>query len=168
MQVRLNERFDHFALAPANRSPCRPWRARSSCRTRRRGAPDARPRRFRISFLLGRQAIFGQEPPIHRRSTTAVRRPDFPMCQAVSLPPPPLPRIRTSTCSGSDMRFLRGSHMKGRADRAAIPGLGRAPFENGGGVNRARRSIAHGATRESRDGHWAATTTPSIIMSEIR
>ena len=42
---------------------------------------------LQISFLLGRQLMFGQEPPIHRRSTTAVRRPDRARCQARSLPP---------------------------------------------------------------------------------
>src|SRR5262245_29296811 len=31
---------------------------------------------LQISFLLGRQLMLGQEPPIYRRSTTAVRRPD--------------------------------------------------------------------------------------------
>src|SRR5215470_11008522 len=51
--------------------------------------------------------MLGQEPPIHRRSTTAVRRPDFARSQASSLPPNPLPRIRTSTRSDSDMSFLR-------------------------------------------------------------
>jgi hypothetical protein len=34
---------------------------------------------LQISFWLGRQAMFGQEPPIHRRSTTAVRRPNRPI-----------------------------------------------------------------------------------------
>jgi len=37
---------------------------------------------LQISFLLGRQLTLGQEPPIHRRSTTAVRRPDRAKCQA--------------------------------------------------------------------------------------
>ena len=50
---------------------------------------------LQISFLLGRQAILGQEPPIHFRSTTAVRRPDRAICQATFLPSSSLPRIRT-------------------------------------------------------------------------
>jgi len=33
---------------------------------------------LQISFLLGMQLILGQEPPIHRRSTTAVRLPALP------------------------------------------------------------------------------------------
>src|SRR5271155_378719 len=48
-------------------------------------------RALQISFLLGMQAMLGQEPPTQRRSTTAVRRPDPAMCQASSLPPWPLP-----------------------------------------------------------------------------
>src|SRR5215831_16849700 len=58
---------------------------------------------LQISFLLGRQAMLGQEPPIHRRSTTAVRRPDPAICQANTLPPAPLPRIKISTCSDFDI-----------------------------------------------------------------
>src|SRR5215467_8045613 len=52
-----------------------------------------------ISFLLGRQLTLGHEPPIHRRSTTAVRRPDRAMCHARSFPPAPLPRTRMSKSS---------------------------------------------------------------------
>jgi hypothetical protein len=52
-----------------------------------------------ISFLLGMQAMLGQEPPIQRRSTTAPLCPDCAMCQAKSLPPVPLPRTRTSNRS---------------------------------------------------------------------
>src|SRR5579864_8993575 len=55
---------------------------------------------LQISFLLGMQAMLGQDPPIQRRSMTAVCRPDCAMCQANNLPPWPLPRISTSTCSG--------------------------------------------------------------------
>src|SRR5437899_3584861 len=58
---------------------------------------------LQISFLLGRQLMLGQEPPIHRRSTTAVRRPDPAICHASNLPPAPLPMIRISNCSGLDM-----------------------------------------------------------------
>src|SRR5215472_17820009 len=61
---------------------------------------------LQISFLLGRHAMLGQEPPIQRRSTTAVRRPDCAKCQANSLPLLPLPRTRISNCSGWDMMFL--------------------------------------------------------------
>src|SRR5436305_6192830 len=61
---------------------------------------------LQISFLLGRQLMFGQEPPIHFRSTTAVRRPDLARCQARYLPPSPLPRTRASYRLGSDMLML--------------------------------------------------------------
>src|ERR1700726_3112870 len=58
---------------------------------------------LQISFLLGTQLMFGHEPPIQRRSTTAVRRPPCAMCQARYLPPSPLPTTTTSYCSGSDI-----------------------------------------------------------------
>src|SRR6267142_5381915 len=58
---------------------------------------------LQISFLLGRQLVFGQEPPINLRSTTAVRCPDLAMCQARYLPPSPLPRMSISKCSGGDI-----------------------------------------------------------------
>src|SRR5262249_59931953 len=78
---------------------------------------------LQISFLLGRQAILGQEPPIHRRSTTAVRRPDRAICQATFLPPSPLPRIRTSNCSGSDMSFLHVHPSQSATLSTILPGL---------------------------------------------
>ena len=53
--------------------------------------------------LAGRQLVFGQEPPINLRSTTAVRRPDLAMCQASNLPPAPLPRTSISKRSGWDI-----------------------------------------------------------------
>src|SRR5262245_51899993 len=69
---------------------------------------------LQISFLLGRQATLGQEPPIQRRSTTAVRRPERARLQARSLPAAPLPRIRISYRSRS-----------GIADLLADPGVER-------------------------------------------
>src|SRR5262245_44572851 len=77
-------------------------------------APYSAPRRTSdatfalwISFLLGRQLTLGQEPPIQRRSTTAVRRPARAMCHAKSLPPAPLPRTRISSRSDWDMPASR-------------------------------------------------------------
>src|SRR2546430_15334841 len=58
---------------------------------------------LQISFLLGMQLTFGQEPPIQCRSTTAVRRPECARCQASSLPPAPLPRMSASNCAGAAM-----------------------------------------------------------------
>src|SRR5579872_4153304 len=49
-----------------------------------------------MMFLLGRQAILGQEPPINLRSTTAVRSPVLASVQAVYLPASPLPRGQDS------------------------------------------------------------------------
>src|SRR5689334_11742208 len=55
------------------------------------------------SFLLGMQFTLGHEPPIQRRSTTAVRLPAPAMCHARSLPPAPLPRMRISNRSACDI-----------------------------------------------------------------
>ena len=63
-------------------------------------------RALQISFLLGMQAMFGQEPPTHRRSTATVRRPDCAICHASSFPPWPLPNTKTSTCSVTGIASL--------------------------------------------------------------
>src|SRR5580658_10043611 len=55
------------------------------------------------SFLEGRHATAGHEPPTQRRSTTATFLPDRPRCQARCFPPWPLPRMTTSKVSGWDM-----------------------------------------------------------------
>jgi hypothetical protein len=49
-----------------------------------------------ISFLEGKHATAGLEPPTDWRSTTATFLPD---CQASCLPPWPLPRMTTSKVS---------------------------------------------------------------------
>ena len=49
-----------------------------------------------MMFLLGRQAMFGHDPPISFRSTTAVRWPSPAMVQARYLPASPLPMTRMS------------------------------------------------------------------------
>jgi enoyl-CoA hydratase/carnithine racemase len=46
---------------------------------------------LKISFLLGRQLMLGHDPPIQRRSTTAVRRPEDAISQVIHLPASPLP-----------------------------------------------------------------------------
>src|SRR5215471_5767848 len=56
-----------------------------------------------MTFLLGRQAIFGQDPPMSFRSTTAIRLPSRAIAQAIDLPPAPLPSTTTSYLSGSLM-----------------------------------------------------------------
>src|SRR5262252_8879581 len=58
-----------------------------------------------ISFLLGMQLMFGHEPPTHRRSTTATRRPDRARSQASAFPPCPLPSTSASYRSGVAMMF---------------------------------------------------------------
>jgi hypothetical protein len=47
-----------------------------------------------MTFLLGRQATFGQEPPTIARSTTTVFWPWLARVQAMILPATPLPMIR--------------------------------------------------------------------------
>src|ERR1700757_2206225 len=54
-----------------------------------------------MMFLLGMQAMFGQDPPIYLRSITATRCPCAARVHAVNFDPAPLPRITTSYSSGS-------------------------------------------------------------------
>src|SRR5215813_32948 len=53
------------------------------------------------TFLLGRHATFGQDPPMYFLSTTAVRFPSLAIVHASTLPPVPLPNTRTSYLSRS-------------------------------------------------------------------
>src|SRR5690348_2063474 len=50
-------------------------------------------------FLLGRQAMLGQEPPIYLRSITIARIPFLARLQAMYLPASPLPSTTTSYSS---------------------------------------------------------------------
>src|SRR5262245_24947701 len=70
-----------------------------------------------MTFLLGRQATFGHEPPIIARSTIAVGSPCFAKVQAMIFPATPLPMIRFRTCS----TLITILHKNGRAwsDRTA-------------------------------------------------
>src|SRR5881409_486468 len=53
-----------------------------------------------MTFLLGRQAMFGQEPPTYFRSTTTVFIPFLARVQERSLPAAPLPRMsRSYSCA---------------------------------------------------------------------
>src|SRR2546430_10349373 len=54
-----------------------------------------------MTFLLGRQAMFGQEPPTYSRSTADVFIPFLPRVQERSLPAAPLPRMSRSYSSAS-------------------------------------------------------------------
>src|SRR6266478_4126177 len=58
-----------------------------------------------MMFLLGKHAMFGQEPPIYLRSTTATRLPSPAKVHAAMVEPVPPPRITRSNSSGCD--FLR-------------------------------------------------------------
>src|SRR6266478_6880937 len=56
-------------------------------------------------FLLGKHAMFGQEPPMYLRSTTATRLPSPANVHAAMVEPVPPPRISRSNSSG--LFFLR-------------------------------------------------------------
>src|SRR6516164_8416193 len=53
-----------------------------------------------MTFLLGRQAMFGHDPPMYLRSTTATRFPSPANVQAAMVDPVPPPRITRSNSSG--------------------------------------------------------------------
>src|SRR5262245_60400614 len=61
--------------------------------------------------------MLGQDPPIHFRSTTAVRCPALARCQPSNLPPAPLPRMSTSYRSVDIGTDPLGSLRKEVADR---------------------------------------------------
>src|SRR5260221_3945484 len=96
--MRGNRVIDHVALALANRRHVD--RDGAGFHAELRGVVHQMRDLRAPNLVLAWQAMLGQEPPIQRRSTTAVRRPARAMCQASSLPPCPLPRMRISTRSG--------------------------------------------------------------------
>src|SRR6267143_5205383 len=53
-----------------------------------------------MMFLLGRHAMFGHEPPMYLRSTTATRFPSPAKVHAATVEPVPPPRITRSNSSG--------------------------------------------------------------------
>src|ERR1700761_3839271 len=53
-----------------------------------------------MMFLLGKQAIFGHDPPMYLRSITATRCPCPANVQAAIVDPVPPPRITRSNSSG--------------------------------------------------------------------
>src|SRR5260370_15138879 len=55
-----------------------------------------------MMLLLGKHAMFGQEPPIYLRSTTATRFPSPAKVHAAMVEPVPPPRITRSNPSGCD------------------------------------------------------------------
>src|SRR5580658_6342152 len=54
-----------------------------------------------MTFLLGRHATLGQDPPTYFRSITAVRLPCLPIVHAITLPAVPPPSTRTSYFSAA-------------------------------------------------------------------
>src|ERR1700683_384431 len=60
-----------------------------------------------MTFLLGRHAMFGHDPPIYLRSSTTTRCPSPANVQAASVDPVPSPRITksySSACASSAPR----------------------------------------------------------------
>src|SRR5580704_786939 len=53
-----------------------------------------------MMFLLGRHAMFGHDPPMYLRSTTATRLPSPAKVHAATVEPVPPPRITRSKSSG--------------------------------------------------------------------
>src|SRR6185312_9549852 len=99
-----------------------------------------------ITFLLGAQAMVGQDPARFRRSTTATRFPCEASDQAKNLALP-LPSTTTSYSSGCDTLFpLRVNSSRSCHASAAtisIPAranetLGPSPYESVGGCRRQR------------------------------
>src|SRR5260370_15761052 len=82
-----------------------------------------------MTFLLGRQATFGHEPPTIARSTTTVFCPWLANVQPRSLPATPLPMIRFSTCSVL-MRMLLLLNDLNRLSLACLPGVAERPERN--------------------------------------
>src|SRR5947209_19948504 len=62
-----------------------------------------------MTFLLGRQAMFGQEPPTYLRSMTATFCPWEARVQARYFPASPLPSTTTSYSSATACPFLERS-----------------------------------------------------------
>src|ERR1700745_1744619 len=58
-----------------------------------------------MMFLLGKHAMFGHDPPMYLRSTTATRFPSPATVHAETVEPVPPPRINKSNSSG--FRLLR-------------------------------------------------------------
>src|SRR5262245_26239659 len=59
-----------------------------------------------MTFLLGRQATFGHEPPIILRSMTAVFSPRLASVHPTSFPPTPLPITTFRYCSTATANLL--------------------------------------------------------------
>src|ERR1700692_1332840 len=108
-RFRASTRFMSVAVEPVTMPKRSAWRTRSATFA------------LQTPFLLGRQLVFGQEPPINLRSTTAVRCPDLAVCQARNLPPSPLPRTSISKCSGCDIFHSSSFESERHADEHLDP-----------------------------------------------
>src|ERR1700761_6682801 len=75
--------------------------------------PNSLPRRkydatlaLWMMFLLGKHAMFGHDPPMYLRSTTATRFPSSAKVHAAIVDPVPPPRISRSKFSTDDCRDI--------------------------------------------------------------
>src|SRR5215813_7871453 len=98
-------------------------------------------------FLLGRQAMFGHDPPTYLRSIAATRCPCLAKVQAAIVDPVPPPRITRSYSSGSV--FL---------DNCA--GEMFAKFAKGARQSDEKRALSQGMMN-------TASTTSSILMAPV-
>lgn len=98
--VDFNHAVDHLPLSPVHPSISM---LAPSIRTPYAAPRLARSATFalRITFLLGRHAMFGHEPPIRARSITTTGRPCRASSHAMYLPASPPPRTAFSMCEVS-------------------------------------------------------------------
>src|SRR5262245_36133641 len=104
-----------------------------------------------MTFLLGKQATFGHEPPTIARSTTTVFWPRPANVQLRSLPATPLPMTRFSKCSAFMMEILSLDELN-RLRLARLPGVAERPERN----PEQGQVLDEELTRETREGGEAA------------
>ena len=142
--------------------------------------PNSAPRRAYdatfaewMTFLLGRHAMFGHDPPTYRRSTTATRFPSAPSAQASSLPALPLPSTTRSYSSMLAMtcslclrivkfiaRRAKATSRKRKKLQKRVPATGR--WQSVGKEIRCRRSYPEWNMRVNSVGPGAVTTEGNV------
>src|SRR5215510_1963825 len=106
-----------------------------------------------MTFLLGRQATFGQEPPTIARSTTTVFWPLPPSVQPISLPATPLPMTRFSNCSAFMIVLAFWGYELTQRALARPPRVAQRPERN----PQQGQVLDEGLTRKTREGGEAAS-----------
>jgi hypothetical protein len=83
-----------------------------------------------MTFLLGRQAMLGQEPPRYLRSIVATRCPCSPNVQARNFDPVPLPRmINFNAIHVNSPHWVDGLDRPKYSVFAALSNLGHAAID---------------------------------------